>query len=92
MAWEDRTPFEAIFFQFQLLEKEVIKIMRKNLKESSFNRWRKRLNSAVSQKHQKKRNPLVKNFETFLARKICSRRKIYKNIFILHLKLASNSF
>ena len=54
MAWEDRTPFEAIFFQFQLLEKEVIKIMRKNLKESSFKRWRKRVNSGVSQKHQKK--------------------------------------
>ena len=57
MAWEDRTPFEAIFFQFQLLEKEVIKIMRKNLKESSFKRWRKRVNSGVSQKHQKKKKP-----------------------------------
>ena len=49
MAWEDRTPFEAIKFQFGLLEKEVIKIMRGELKESSFKRWRKRVNSGVSQ-------------------------------------------
>jgi len=33
MAWEDRTPFEAILYQFNLSEKEVIKLMRKNLKE-----------------------------------------------------------
>ena len=43
MAWEDRTPFEAILFQFDLPEKEVIKLMRGNLKESSFKRWRKRV-------------------------------------------------
>ena len=43
MAWEDRTPFEAILFQFGLPEKEVIKVMRGNLKESSFKRWRKRV-------------------------------------------------
>jgi len=36
MAWEDRTPFEAILFQFSLPEKEVIKMMRGNLKESGF--------------------------------------------------------
>ena len=49
MAWEDRTPFEAISFQFNLTEKDVIKLMRVNLKESSFKRWRKRVNSGVSQ-------------------------------------------
>ena len=43
MAWEDRTPFEAILFQFGYPEKEVIKLMRKTLKESSFKRWRKRV-------------------------------------------------
>lgn len=42
MAWEDRTPFEAIFFQFGLTNAEVIELMRKNLKPSSFNMWRKR--------------------------------------------------
>ena len=51
MAWEDRTPFEAITFQFGIPEKEVIKLMRGNLKESSFKRWRKRVNSGVSTKN-----------------------------------------
>lgn len=68
MAWEDRTPFEAILFQFDLPEKEVIKLMRSNLKESSFKRWRKRVNSGVSQKHLKKRNPDINRFK-------CSRQK-----------------
>jgi len=43
MAWEDRTPFEAIYYQFNLKEKEVIKLMRSNLKTSSFKLWRKRV-------------------------------------------------
>tara|TARA_B100000965_G_scaffold347910_1_gene320253 strand:- start:3963 stop:4160 length:198 start_codon:yes stop_codon:yes gene_type:complete len=43
MAWEDRTPFEAIEFQFEIKEKEVIDIMRSNLKKSSFKLWRKRV-------------------------------------------------
>ena len=43
MAWEDRTPFEAIYFQFNLKEKEVIQLMRSNLKISSFKLWRKRV-------------------------------------------------
>ena len=68
MAWEDRTPFEAILFQFGLPEKEVIKVMRSNLKESSFKRWRKRVNSGVSQKHLKKRNSDIKRFK-------CSRQR-----------------
>jgi len=68
MAWEDRTPFEALLFQFGLPEKEVIKLMRATLKESSFKRWRKRLNSGVSQKHLKKRNPEITRFK-------CSRQK-----------------
>ncbi|MGB5362474.1 MAG: TIGR03643 family protein, partial [Aureibaculum sp.] len=55
MAWEDRTPFEAILFQFGIPEKEVIKVMRGSLKASSFKSWRKRVNSGDSQKHLKKR-------------------------------------
>ena len=43
MAWEDRTPFEAIEFQFKLNEDEVIRLMRSNLKLSSFKAWRKRV-------------------------------------------------
>jgi len=63
MAWEDRTPFEAILFQFNLGEKEVIQYMRKYLKTSSFKRWRKRVNSGVSQKHLKKRHPDISRFK-----------------------------
>ncbi len=62
MAWEDRTPFEAILAQFGLSEAEVIKVMRLNLKRSSFNLWRKRVNSGVSQKHAKKRNQEIDRF------------------------------
>ncbi|MFW1401586.1 TIGR03643 family protein, partial [Vibrio parahaemolyticus] len=43
MAWEDRTPFEAIYFQFGLTEKDVIAFMRANSKPSSFKMWRKRM-------------------------------------------------
>lgn len=68
MAWEDRTPFEALLFQFGLTEQEVIKVMRGSLKENSFKRWRKRVNSGVSQKHLKKRNPDITRFK-------CSRQK-----------------
>ena len=43
MAWEDRTPFEAIEYQFGLKENGVRKIMRTHLKRSSFGLWRKRV-------------------------------------------------
>ncbi|GAA4758731.1 MULTISPECIES: TIGR03643 family protein [Flavobacterium] len=70
MAWEDRTPFEAIEYQFGIPEKEVIQIMRKELKRSSFNLWRKRVNSGVSQKHAQKRNPEINRFKCALQRQI----------------------
>ncbi|MDN3688941.1 TIGR03643 family protein [Cyclobacterium jeungdonense] len=53
MAWEDRTPFDAIYRQFELPEKDVIKLMRRELKESSFQMWRKRVQNR-STKHQKR--------------------------------------
>jgi len=74
MAWEDRTPFEAIEFQFNLSEQQVIKLMRNQLKRSSFNRWRKRGNSGVSQKHLKKRNPEIDRFKCTRQRQISSNR------------------
>ncbi len=43
MCWEDRTPFEAIEYQFGLNEEEAIKIMRQNLKPKSFKVWRQRV-------------------------------------------------
>ncbi len=56
MAWEDRTPFEAIKMQFNFSEAEVIALMRRELKRNSFNLWRKRVNSGISKKHLQKRN------------------------------------
>lgn len=72
MAWEDRTPFEAIQYQFDLSEKEVIKIMRRTLKLKSFKLWRKRVNSGVSQKHLKKRNSEITRFK-------CTRQNAISN-------------
>jgi len=69
MAWEDRTPFEAIKVQFDLAEADVIALMRKELKRNSFNLWRKRVNSGVSQKHAQKRNPEIDRFK-------CSRQRV----------------
>ena len=77
MAWEDRTPFEAIKFQFDISENDVIKIMRKTLKLNSFKLWRKRVNSGVSQKHLKKRHSDVKRFKCSRQRSI-SGNKISK--------------
>lgn len=58
MAWEDRTPFEAIEHQFGLREAEVIKLMRRCLKPGSFRLWRTRV-SGRSTKHLKLRSPNV---------------------------------
>lgn len=77
MAWEDRTPFEAILFQFKLTEKEVIQIMRSYLKRSSFNLWRKRVNSGVSKKHRNKRSAYITRFKCSRQRQI-SQNKISK--------------
>ena len=55
MVWEDRTPFEAIEFQFGLKENDVRKIMRANMKESSFIMWRERVKGRKT-KHGKKTN------------------------------------
>jgi uncharacterized protein (TIGR03643 family) len=77
MAWEDRTPFESIKFQFEISEAETIAIMRRELKRSSFNLWRKRVNSGISQKHEQKRDPSISRFKCSLQRNI-SMNKISK--------------
>lgn len=53
LAWEDRTTFEEIESRTGLCEKEVIKVMRRELKPSGFRRWRKRVTGRVT-KHRKK--------------------------------------
>ena len=55
MAWEDRTPFEAIKYQYKLSEQDVIKLMRSELKSSSFKLWRERVQGRKT-KHQNLRS------------------------------------
>jgi len=74
MAWEDRTPFEAIKVQFNLSEAEVISLMRKELKRSNFSLWRKRVNSGISQKHAMKRNPEINRFKSSRQKTISSNK------------------
>ena len=76
MAWEDRTPFEAIFSQFDINEKELKTIMRNNLKKSSFKLWRERV-SGRRTKHSKLRENSVDRFKCKLQKNI-SNNKISK--------------
>jgi uncharacterized protein (TIGR03643 family) len=69
MAWEDRTPFEAIEMQFGLLEKEVIELMRREMKNSSFRMWRKRMKGRFT-KHAALRSSGVNRFHCTLQRSI----------------------
>ncbi len=69
MAWEDRTPFDAIESQFGVPEAEVIKLMRKHMKESSFKMWRKRVQGR-STKHRQKRDDSVHRFKSKNQRNI----------------------
>ena len=72
MAWEDRTPFDAIKLQFGLTQGEVEKLMRRELKRSSFERWRKRVSQGVGVKHSFKANPDMTRFK-------CSRQRAISN-------------
>jgi uncharacterized protein (TIGR03643 family) len=67
MAWEDRTPFEAIAMQFGLDESKVIDLMRKHNKPSSFRMWRKRMRGRFT-KHQSLRQEAIARFK-------CSRQR-----------------
>jgi uncharacterized protein (TIGR03643 family) len=53
MAWEDRTPFDAILAQFGLKEQEVIALMRREMKPSSWRMWRERVQGRAT-KHKAK--------------------------------------
>jgi uncharacterized protein (TIGR03643 family) len=76
MAWEDRTPFEAIEFQFGLKEKEVIELMRTHMKATSFRMWRKRMAGRTT-KHAELRGEEVDRFRCTRQRAI-SNNKISK--------------
>lgn len=76
MAWEDRTPFEAIEIQFGLKEADVINLMRKHSKASSFRMWRKRMNGRET-KHLHLRSGDIDRFKCTRQRAI-SMNKISK--------------
>jgi uncharacterized protein (TIGR03643 family) len=71
MAWEDRTTFESIQFQFGLKEQEVIELMRTEMKLKSFKRWRQRVQGRKT-KHEKLRTFAKGRFK-------CSRQKSISN-------------
>jgi uncharacterized protein (TIGR03643 family) len=71
MAWEDRTPFDAITHQFGLNEQAVRNLMKKELKPNSYRRWRERV-EACQTKHLKLRSTEIKRFK-------CNRQRIISN-------------
>ena len=76
MALEDRTPFDAIFYQFGLRESEVRELMKAELRFSSYRRWRGRV-EACATKHLEKRSSEIKRFRSSRQRAI-SQNKISK--------------
>jgi uncharacterized protein (TIGR03643 family) len=84
MAWEDRTPFDAIQYQFGLKESEVKALMKKELKFSSYKLWRKRVENCKT-KHLAIRVEGIDRFKCKLQRAITNNKiskgndkKIYK--------------
>ncbi len=63
MAWEDRTTFEAIEIQFGLKQQDVIKLMRKEMKASSFKLWRQRTKGRAT-KHEALRSDATGRFKS----------------------------
>jgi uncharacterized protein (TIGR03643 family) len=73
MAWEDRTTFEAIKFQFNLNEADVKVLMKKKLKFSSYKLWRKRVENCNT-KHLSKRVEGIDRFKCKLQRAITNNK------------------
>ena len=73
MAWEDRTPFDAIQYQFGLNEAAVKALMKKELKFSSYKLWRERVENCKT-KHEKKRVSGIERFKCTLQRTITNNK------------------
>ena len=73
MAWEDRTPFDAIHYQFGLAESDVKALMKKELKFSSYRLWRERVENCAT-KHAKKRVEGMDRFKCNLQRTITNNK------------------
>ena len=69
MAWEDRTPFEAIERQFGITEQQVIEVMRREMKLSSFKMWRQRVQGRAT-KHLHLRSKNIDRFKCNLQRQV----------------------
>lgn len=78
MAWEDRTPFEAIHYQFGLKEQDVIALMRRELKTSSFKLWRKRVQNRAT-KHNKLRSFAGGRFKSNMQRHVTGNKISKRN-------------
>jgi uncharacterized protein (TIGR03643 family) len=76
MAWEDRTPFEAIEHQFGLKEKDVIKLMKHQMRLNNWKKWRKRVQGRKT-KHRKLREEGVQRFRS-KAQKAITKHRISK--------------
>ena len=77
MAWEDRTTFEAIEFQFGLTEKQVIKFMKEQMHPRNWRKWRARVQGRKT-KHEKLRNNSVDRFKSNSQRLITGNRNSKK--------------
>lgn len=73
MAWEDRTPFEAIRWQFGLTEGNVRALMREKLRFSSYRNWRKRVEQCRT-KHAARRSTQIVRFKSSLQRSITNNK------------------
>jgi uncharacterized protein (TIGR03643 family) len=73
MAWEDRTPFDVIKIQFGLNEQAVRNLMRKELKPSSYRRWRKRVEECKT-KHLQTRSTEINRFKCNRQRSITNNK------------------
>ena len=74
MAWEDRTPFDIIYKEFDISQNELERLMRSNLKPSSFKLWRKRV-SGRKTKHMAKRNIQIDRHKCDRQGKLVSKRR-----------------
>ncbi len=74
MAWEDRTPFDIIYKEFDITQNELESLMRNNLKPSSFKLWRKRV-SGRKTKHIAKRNNQIDRHKCDRQGKLVSKRR-----------------
>ena len=74
MAWEDRTPFDVIYKEYDITQSELERLMRNNLKPSSFKLWRKRV-SGRKTKHIAKRNNQIDRHKCDRQGKLVSKRR-----------------